>query len=228
MKNASIQEVACARTLCKSCKQNFNFNKKLYEHIRNHEALKRINTIKATCKFVKISTFSKSIISLKSSSFTSSTLKSLCEFEKKSTSTHSSSSHESLIFTTSRNLISDTKTSLQSVSSKRSSFQLRVFNSASKSMKSASIQRVVCVRTICKRCNQIFNFNNKFHEHIRQHHARKSVKSSDFRVFALESTFKVIEKSAVFCSFASLTSQSVSSTFSATSRSSIFSAKIVS
>ena len=153
MKNASIQEIACVRTLCKSCKQNFNFNKKLFEHIREHETLKRINTIKATCKFVKISTFSKSIISFKNSSFTSFTLKSLCEFEKKSTSTHSSLSHESLIFTTSRNLTSNTKTSLQFVSSKRSNFQLRVLNCASKSMKNASTQSIVCVSTICKRCN---------------------------------------------------------------------------
>ena len=43
MKNASIQEVACARAMCKSCKQNFNFNNELFEHIREHEALKRIN-----------------------------------------------------------------------------------------------------------------------------------------------------------------------------------------
>ena len=136
-------------------------------------------------------------------------------------STSSFFSHESLIFTTSRNLTSDTETSLQSVSSKLSSFQLRVFNSASKSMKNASIQRIVCARTICKRCNQIFNFNNKFHEHIRQHHARKSVisKSSDLRVLALESTYKIVEKSTVICSSAS----HASSISFATSQSQIFS-----
>ena len=223
MKNASIQRVACVRAMCRSCKQNFNFNKKLFEHINEHEILKRINTIKATCKFVKISTFSKSIISLKSSFFTSFTLKSLCEFEKKSTSIHSSFSHESLIFTTSRNLTSDTETSLQLVSSKRSNLQLRIFNSASKSMKNASIQSIVCVRTICKRCNQIFNFKNKFHEHIRQHHVRKSVKSSNFRVSTFESAYKIAEKSAITCS---LISQFAQSTFFATSRSQIFSTKM--
>ena len=76
-------------------------------------------------------------------------------------------------------------------------------------MKNASIQRIVCVRTICKRCNQIFNFKNKFHEHIRQHHARKFVilKNSDFRVFTFEFTYKIIEKSTVFCSFVSFISQ---------------------
>ena len=111
-----------------------------------------------------------------------------------------------------------------SVSSKRSSLQLRVSNSASKSMKSASIQRIVCARTICKRCNQIFNFNNKLHEHIRQHHARKSVisKSSDLRAPALESTYKIAEKSTITCPSAS----HASPTPSATPQSQIFSTKM--
>ena len=162
MKNASIQEVACARTMCKSCKQNFNFNKKLFEHISEHEVLKRINII--------IVTFS------------------------------------------------------QSVSSRCSSLQLRALNFASKSKESISIQRITCVRTICKRCNQIFNFNNKFHEHIRQHHVRKSVisKNSDFRVLALKSTYKIAKKSAM--TFSSVSH--ASSIFSATSRSQIFSTKM--
>ena len=204
MKNASIQEVACVRAMCKSCKQNFNFNKKFFEHINEHETLKRINTIKATCDFVKISTinsssfvsltiqlkqicesftFSKSIISFKNSSFTNFTLKSVCESKKKST-----------------------------------------FSCSSFSQKSNS--RIVCVWAICKRCKQNFNFHNKFHEHIRQHHARKSVKSFDFRVFALESTYKVIQKSAVFCSSASFTSQFALFNLFATSRNQIFSAKM--
>ena len=55
MKNASIQEIACVQTLCKFCKQNFNFNKKLFEYIREHKILKRINIIKTSCEFVKIS-----------------------------------------------------------------------------------------------------------------------------------------------------------------------------
>ena len=226
VENASIQEVACARALCRPCKQNFNSNKELYEHIRNHEALKRINTAKATCKFVEISTSSKSITSLKSSPLTSSTLKPLCGFEEKSTSTHPPPSHESLIPTTSRNLISGTETPLQPVSPKRSSLQLRVPNSAPKPMESASIQRAVCARTTCKRCNQIFNSNNKLHEHIRQHHARKPVKSSDLRVPALESTFKVIEKPAAFCPPAPLTPQSAPPTPPATPRSQISSAEM--
>ena len=162
MKNTSIQEVACVRTLCKSCKQNFNFNKKFFEHINEHETLKRINTI--------IVTFS------------------------------------------------------QFVSSKCSNFQLRALNFASKSKKSILIQRIIYVRTICKRCNQIFNFNNKFHKHIRQHHARKFVisKNFDFRVFALKFTYKIAEKSIMIFSSVS----HASSILFATSRSQIFSTKM--
>ena len=187
--NASIQEIACARTMCRFCKQNFNFNNKLFEHIREHKVLKRINDFH----------------------FSINTVKATCEFVQKSTNTCSSFSYESLIFTTSRNLISNTETSLQSVSFKCSSLQLRVLNFASKSTKSTLIQRIVCVRTICKRCKQNFNFNNKFHEHICQHHARKSVKSSHFRDFTSESTYKIVEKSAISCSINSQFAFSISS-----------------
>ena len=203
MKNASIQKIACARAMCRFCKQNFNFNNKLFEHIREHEALKCINDFH----------------------FSINTIKATCEFVQKSTNTCSSFSYKSLIFTTSRNLISNTKTYLQFVSRKCSSLQLRVLNSASKSTKNTSIQRIVCVRTICKRCKQNFNFNNKLHEHIRQHYARKSVKSSDFRVFTSESTYKIVEKSAVSCS---INSQFAFFILFATSRSQIFSAEIAS
>ena len=148
VKNASIQKVTCVRAICRFCDQNFNFNEKLFEHIREHEILKRINKIKSTCE-----TASKSAIA--------------CLF-------HSQKS--------------------------------------SNSTKNTSIQR------ICKQCKQSFHFHNKFHEHIRQHHARKSIKSSDFRVFTQESTCKIKKKSAIECSF----------TLFATSRSQIFSTKIIS
>ena len=84
----------------------------------------------------------------------------------------------------------------------------------------------------CRRCNQIFNFNNKFHEHIRQCHARKLVKNFDFRVSTLESAYKIAEKSTIFCSFvsfallASFVSQKFSISF-ATSRSQKFWFEIV-
>ena len=148
MKNASIQKVTCAHAICRFCDQNFNFNEKFFEHIREHEALKRINKIKSTCE-----TTSKSAIACLSHS------------QKSSNST-----------------------------------------------KNTSVQR------ICRQCKQSFHFNNKFHEHIRQHHARKSIKSFDFRVFTQEFTCKIKEKSAIECS----------SILFATSRSQIFSTKIVS
>ena len=201
MKNASIQKVACIRATCKQCEQNFDFNKKLFEHINEHKALK----------------------SVKNSSLTSSTLKSLCEIEKKSVDICSSFSHESLTLATSKNLMSKTETSLRSNSSKCSSFQLSALESASKSMKKFSIKQIVCAR-ICKRCKQSFNFNNKLHEHIRQHHVRKSIKNSDFRVSTSESTCNIKKKSTFICSFVSL----VSSILFATSRSQIFSTKMIS
>ena len=147
----------------------------------------------------------------------------VCEIEKKSYITHV----ESLIFATSKNLTSNTETFLQSVSSKCSSFQLRALNSASKLMKNVSIQRIVCDRTTCRRCNQIFDFNNKFHEHIREHHARKFVKSLNFRARTSKFTYKIIEKSTDIRSFTSFILQKSFISFS-TSRNQIFTTKIVS
>ena len=90
-----------------------------------------------------------------------------------------------------------------------------IFSAFTLEIKSKSTKK----STTCRRCNQIFNFNNKFHEHIRQHHARKSVKSFDLRVFALEFAYKIAKKSAIICS---LTSQFASSILFATSRNQIF------
>ena len=64
------------------------------------------------------------------------------------------------------------KTISQFVSSICLNFSIATFKIMSKSMKSASNQEVLCVRAVCKRCKRDFNFNNKFHEHIREHHAR--------------------------------------------------------
>ena len=54
-----IQQIVCFR-ICKRCKQNFNFNNKFYEHIRQHLVRKsiqkfdfRIFTSKFTCKIKK-------------------------------------------------------------------------------------------------------------------------------------------------------------------------------
>ena len=346
MKNASNQQVV--QTICKLCKQSFNFNEKLYEHIRNHEALKfvknshlsnnavnsiceiekkssithvssasfaksqnsifesatafksvtllkrsillsstletvsksmkstsmqcmlasssshvlqisaqkhqkfdvqnssivnsllLIDTIKLTCEIAKKSatcrhckqTFKFKELLRKhkreqhakkfviSSSLLSHALNSMCEAEKKSAIACSSSSQKSSIFSaTSRSLVTDTRISLQLVSSKFSSLSIATSKITSKDTKITSNSRIVCARTICKRCKQNFNFNNKLHEHIRQHHARKSVKSSDFRVSTFEFAYKIAKKSAVTCS---LTSQFVSFILFATSRNQIF------
>ena len=189
VKNASIQRVTCARAMCKSCKQNFNFSEKFFEHIREHEALKRVNKIKSTC-----------------------------EAMNKSAIACSHSSQKSLIsFATSRNFVTDTRLSWQSVSSKDSNLSITTLKVTSERVKSASIRQVACVR-ICKHCKQNFNFNNKLHDHIRKHHARKSVKSLNLRVFASKSTCNIKKKSAFTCSSASL----ASSILSATSRSQKF------
>ena len=55
-------EITSVRITCKLCKQNFNFNEKSYEHIRNHEVLKfvtnsyfSINAINLICEIKKTS-----------------------------------------------------------------------------------------------------------------------------------------------------------------------------
>ena len=61
-KIASNQKNICVRAICKFCKQNFNFNEKLYEHIRNHKSLKlvkkfhfSINAVSLVCEVEKTS-----------------------------------------------------------------------------------------------------------------------------------------------------------------------------
>ena len=74
-------------------------------------------------------------------------------------------------------------------------------------------EKYFCVRN-CKRCKQNFNFNNKFHEHVRKHHVRKFVKNLNFRIFASKHTCNMKKKSIFICSFVSF----VSFIFFATSR----------
>ena len=69
-------------------------------------------------------------------------------------------------------------------------------------IKKLSIQQFVCAR-ICRRCKQNFNSNNKFHEHIREHHARKFVENLNFRTFASEFTNDIKKKSTFVCSLVS-------------------------
>ena len=290
-------ESAKRSATCRHCKQTFKFKELLRKHKREQHAKKsvinsslRFHALKSVCKAEKKSVV-KNVTTLLasqelqtsvqksqkidvqkhsavSSSLTSSTSETICEFVEKSAVTCSSFSQKSSISSaTSRNLVTDTKISLQFVSLKsshlsittskitskdtkttsdlsaedaksianiraqtahirvrmkaeRAALQISALESASKSMKRLSIQQIACAR-ICKRCKQDFNFNNKLHEHIRKHHARKSVRSLNLRVFASELTYKIIEKSASICSSASLASQK-SFILSATSRSRIF------
>ena len=87
LKNASDQQVV--QMICKICNQSFNFNKKLYEHIRNHEVL----------KFVKNFFLSINAINL------------VCEIEKKSFVTHVSS----VSFARFQNSIFESATAFRSV-----------------------------------------------------------------------------------------------------------------
>ena len=80
MKNASNQQIV--QMNCKICKQNFNFNEKLYEHIRKHEVLKfvknsflSINAINLVCEIEK-----KSFASQKSHDLLTKSQKSIFEF----------------------------------------------------------------------------------------------------------------------------------------------------
>ena len=66
--NSSNQQVV--QINCKICRQNFNFNEKLYQHIRNHETLKSIessllsiNTLNSMCEDEKKSVFDDSLAS---------------------------------------------------------------------------------------------------------------------------------------------------------------------
>ena len=186
-------------TTCRRCNQIFNFNNKFHEHIREQHARKSVKNLNFR---VFISEFAYKII-------------------EKSTdiSFVSFISQKSFIFfATSKNLTSNTETFLQFVSTICSNFSIATFKISFKNTKTISITHV---RAICKRCAQNFNFNNKFYDHIRQQHVRKSVKNSDFRIFASEFTFKFIEKSASICSSVSFVSQK-SFIFFTTSKNQIF------
>ena len=109
-------EITNVRTICKLCKQNFNFNKKLYEHIRNHEIF----------KLVKNFHFSINAVNL------------VCEIEKKSFV--SQKSHES--FTRFQKSIFEFAITFETIISlKRSIFQSFAFEIASKSTKKLSTCR---------------------------------------------------------------------------------------
>ena len=41
--------------------------------------------------------------------------------------------------------------------------------------------QIVCQKVVCKQCEEVFKSKNKFHEHIRQHHTKKIVKTMKSR-----------------------------------------------
>ena len=83
-------------------------------------------------------------------------------------------------------------------------------------------KQVNCSKVTCKHCETDFNFKNKFHEHIREHHTQKSIasfissitsKNSNFRFITSEFTYKIKKKSTIICLFASFVSSIFSATF---------------
>ena len=114
MKNASNQQIV--QMNCKICKQNFNFNEKLYEHIRKHEAL----------KLVKNSSLSINAVNL------------VCEIEKRSFA--SQKSHDS--FTRSQKSIFESAVAFEAVTLlKRSTLQSLALETTSESTKRLSACR---------------------------------------------------------------------------------------
>ena len=110
-KNVLIQEITCAKAMCRFCKQNFDFNEKFFEHIREHEVVKRTNKNESTCE-----TMNKSAIACSSDSQIS-----------------------TISFATSRKLVTDIRTSWQLVSSKCSNFSIATLKITSERVKRASI-----------------------------------------------------------------------------------------
>ena len=241
MKSASNQKITCARVICKLCKQNFNFNKKLYEHIHNHEVLKivknfhlSINAINLVCENKKNSVVICSSVSLVSqisfiffSIFKKRCFK--CRINVLSIQKHYLESHsfdETLCHRLEQQLArrahqqkqkTQKQTKIEKTISRSVSSICLNLSITTSEIKSKSTKR----STTCRRCNKIFNFNNKFHKHIREHHVRKFVKNLNLRILTSKLTYKIIEKSTDIRSFASFISQK-SSIFSATSRSQKF------
>ena len=78
------------------------------------------------------------------------------------------------------------------------------------------IKQVSCSKVICKHCEQDFNFKNKLHDHIREHHTQKLVtsfvtsKNSNLRFSTSEFTYKIKEKLSINSLTSSISSSSTS------------------
>ena len=176
MKNASNQQVV--QMICKICKQSFNFNKKLYEHIRNHEAL----------KLVKNSSLSINAVNL------------VCEIEKKSFVTHVSSASSAK----SQKSIFESAITFEAITLlKRSNFSIFTLETIQKSMKIALFQTTEVTEVTCRHCDETFNFKKSLREHKREQHRRKSIESSLLSFNTFNSMCENEKKSAFDDSLAS-------------------------
>ena len=340
IENLSNHEIIFVQVICKICKQSFNFNKKLYDHIRNHEALKfvknshfSINALNLVCEIMKKSAIINSLISLEASAASATSQKQIIEFavffetvnslkcsnfqflaleivsiwmKKKSFQCFIISSQSSIqndveidvqkfsiissffrfhtfksickadeksaikdvtiLFVSHKLRISDQKVDVQKHSivnsfflidtikttckvakksaivsiakfskfifeerakfrirtvylfselkASRLNFSLNTFVTISKTVKNSSIQKIAHIQAMCMQCEQNFDFNKKFFEHISEHKTLKSVKSLSFLINTAKSICETMKRSAIACSFFS----QKSSNFSATSR----------
>ena len=152
-KIATNQLITCAQVICKLCKQSFNFNKKLYEQIRNHEVLKLVKNFHLSINAIN----------------------SICEIEKKSFVTYVSSVSSAR----SQNSIFESAIAFKTITLlKRSSFSISTLETITKSMKIALFQTTEVIEMTCRHCDETFNFKKSFREHKREQHRRKSIESS--------------------------------------------------
>ena len=118
IENSLDFEFTFVRVICKLCRQNFNFNKKLYEHIRSHETLKLVKNFYLSINAVNL----------------------VCEIEKKSFVTHVSF----VFFAKSQNSIFEFATAFRSlILLKRSILSSITLETVSKSMKNISMQCLI-------------------------------------------------------------------------------------
>ena len=237
MENASNQEATDTRTTCKLCKQSLNSNRELYEHIRNHEVLEpakdsylSINAVSLTCKTMEKSAVtdvpaeparqeldtsaatprhkSESVMTPgavnppKDSHLMPSTPKTVSELIENTPTQCSSASPRSspsaAFVTSPEQILEPSENQAQKPSVVSSPFSNDIAESVCEIQKNSAT---------CRRCNKIFNSNNKLHEHIREHHARKPVKSLNPRVLTPEPTCKTKEKPVFTCPSAPLAPQ---------------------
>ena len=169
--NVSFAKIKISKMICIRCNSNFNLKKKHREHVRKQHAKKSIN-----CLFFSIDT-----------------VKSICEIEKNLTIIEMfvlQILH--ILFTISRNHVI-----FEIISSKSSNFSIETFKIVSKFMKNVSNQKITNIRTICKLCEQNFNFNRKLYEHIRNYETLKLVKNSYFSINAINLICEIMKKSIV-------------------------------